>query len=74
MSKDRNPLDLLGFSLDNLVPKDAKCRFVVDILSYLDLIKLYQRSSSQGNDAYDPMFLLSTCFMLITKQLRLLAH
>ena len=58
----RNRMDLLGFSLDDLVPKDAKCRFVVDIVSQLDLKELYNRYSNQGNDAFDPSIMLSTWF------------
>jgi transposase len=62
ISANRKQMDLLGFSLEDLVPKDAKCRFVVDFMSQLDLAQLYQRYSSQGNDAYDPSILLSTWF------------
>ena len=62
ITTNRNQMDLLGFSLDELVPKDAKCRFVVDIVSQLDLKELYNRYSNQGNDAFDPSIMLSTWF------------
>ena len=61
-SPDRNQTDLFGYSLNDFVPKDAKCRFVVDIVSKLDLTELYQRYSSQGNDAFDPAMMLSAWF------------
>ena len=62
LSTDRSQLDLFGYSLNDFVPKDAKCRFVVDIVSKLDLTELYHRYSSQGNDAFDPAMMLSTWF------------
>ena len=62
ITTDRNQMNLLGFSLDDLVPKDAKCRFVVDIVSQLDLEELYNRYSNQGNDAFEPSVMLSTWF------------
>lgn len=62
MSTDRHQSDLFGYSLNDFVPKDAKCRFVVDIVSDLNLTELYSRYSSQGNDAFDPSMMLSTWF------------
>jgi len=62
ISTDRNQMDLLGYSLDDFVPKNAKCRFVIDIVSKLDLNNLYNRYSTQGNDAFDPAIMLSTWF------------
>lgn len=62
ISTDRNQMDLLGYSLNDLVPKDAKCRFVADIVSQLDLSELYHRYSSQGNYAFEPSIILSTWF------------
>lgn len=62
ISHDPNQLDLIGFRLNDLVPKDAKCRFIVDIVSQLDLKELYDRYSSQGNDAFDPSPMLCTWF------------
>lgn len=59
---NRNQLDLLGFSINDFIPQDAKCRFIVDIVSKLDLCKLYHCYSSQGNDAFDPSIVLSTWF------------
>ncbi len=59
---NRKQLDLFGYSFDDFVPRDAKCRFIVDIVSKLDLSALYQRYSHQGNDAFDPAVMLSTWF------------
>ncbi len=62
ITTDRNQMNLLGFSLDDLVPKNAKCRFIVDIVSQLDLKDLYNFYSTQGNDAFEPSNMLSTWF------------
>ncbi|RKY88010.1 IS1182 family transposase, partial [candidate division KSB1 bacterium] len=62
ISADRKQIDLLGYSLDDFVPSNAKCRFVVDIVSRLDLTELYNRYSSQGADAFDPSIMLATWF------------
>ncbi|MEE9119273.1 MAG: IS1182 family transposase [Calditrichia bacterium] len=62
ISADRNQTDLLGYSLDDFVPQESKCRFVVDLISKLNLSDLYNRYSDQGNDALDPAVLLTSWF------------
>lgn len=59
---DRSQLGLLGYSIDELVPVDSKCRFVTSIVSHLNLHELYNRYSDQGNDAFDPGIMLATWF------------
>lgn len=59
---DRRQQKLIGYCLSDFVSKDDKSRFVVDIVSKLDLTELYNRYSSQGNDSYDPKTLLATWF------------
>jgi len=59
---DRNQIDLLGYSLDDFVPPDAKCRFVIDLVSHLDLSALYSQYSPKGADAFDPSLMLATWF------------
>jgi transposase len=59
---DRSQLGLLGYSIDELVPVDSKCRFITSIIAHLDLRELYNRYSDQGNDAFDPGILLATWF------------
>ena len=61
-NNNRNQLDLLGYSLNDFVPMNAKCRFVVDLVMQLDLSVLYARYSNQGNDAYEPSAMLATWF------------
>jgi transposase len=56
-NNNRNQLDLLGYSLNDFVPMNAKCRFVVDLVNQLDLSALYGRYSNQGNDAFEPSML-----------------
>jgi len=48
ISADRKQIDLLGYSLDDFVPSNAKCRFVVDIVSRLDLTELYNSVQFTG--------------------------
>jgi len=62
ISNDRKQIDLLGYCLDDFVSKDAKCRFVVDLLSRLDLRLLYDQYSAKGADAFDPSTMLATWF------------
>ena len=62
ITSDRNQLNLLGYSLDDFVPPDAKCRFVARVVSELDLSKLYDDYSIQGNDAFEPSIMLATWF------------
>ena len=59
---DRRQQKLIGYCLSDFITKDDKSRYIVDIVSKLDLTELYNRYSSQGNDAYDPKALLATWF------------
>ena len=63
---DREQQVLFGYSLDEFVPADAKCRFVVDLVSELDLRPLYADYSDQGGDAFDPGMMLATWFFALT--------
>ena len=63
VSKDRNQTHIIGFSLDEFVPKDAKCRFVVSLVNELNLKELYSRYSNQGNPAFEPSTMLATWFL-----------
>jgi hypothetical protein len=48
IAADRNPLSLFGYSLDDFVSADAKCRFVVEVVGRLDLAELYGDYSPQA--------------------------
>ena len=63
LSKDRNQTNIIGYSLDEFVPKDAKCRLVVSLVNELNLKELYNRYSNQGNPAFEPSSMLSTWFL-----------
>jgi transposase len=63
LSKDRNQTQIIGYSLDDFVPKDAKCRLVVSLVNELNLKNLYNRYSNQGNPAFDPSAMLATWFL-----------
>jgi transposase len=60
--KTANRSDLDSISILDQLPSNDKCRFIVDIVSRLDLSSLYACYSSQGGDAYDPAILLATWF------------
>ena len=62
MSSNRFQMDLLGYSINDFAKTDKKCRFVVDIVSKLDLGELYARYSDQGADSYAPDIMLGTWF------------
>jgi len=62
IAANRNQMSLFGYSLDDFVPAEAKCRFVVRVVRELDLSGLYGDYSPQGGDAYDPATLLATWF------------
>jgi transposase len=62
ITKDRKQLNLIGYCLDDFVEQKAKCRFVVQLVSELNLQALYDQYSDQGNDAFDPEIMLATWF------------
>lgn len=59
---DRSQLNLLGYSISEFASSDKKIRFIVDIVSRLDLSSLYTRYSDQGGDSYAPDMMLSLWF------------
>ena len=62
ITNSQNQLHLFGYTLSDLVPKNAKCRLVLDLVKKLKLKKLYHRYSSQGNYAYEPSIMLAIWF------------
>jgi transposase len=62
ITNNREQISFIGYSLDDFVSKDAKCRFVAQLVSELDLQGLYDGYSEQGNDAFDPETMLGTWF------------
>lgn len=63
ITNNHNQMHLFGYSLNELVPKDAKSRFVLSLIKQLNLKKLYNRYSSQGNPAFEPSTMLATWFL-----------
>jgi len=59
---DRSQQDLFGYRISDFAKSDAKSRFIVDIISNLDLTTLYQRYSDQGGDSYAPEMMLGLWF------------
>ena len=62
ITNDQNQLHMFGYCLSDLVPKNAKCRLVLNLVKRLKLKKLYHRYSSQGNHAYEPSVMLAIWF------------
>jgi transposase len=62
VTKNREQMSLIGYSLDDFVEQNAKCRFVVQLVSELNLEAMYSDYSEQGNDAFDPEIMLATWF------------
>jgi len=61
-SINRNQMNLLGYCVDDFVPPGSKCRFVVDLVSALDLSALYARYSDKGAEGKEPSAMLATWF------------
>ena len=59
---NRSQLSLFRHSMDERLPEGDKCRFVVHLVSRLDLERLQSRYSPQGNDAFPPEIMLATWF------------
>ncbi len=62
ITSSREQMNFIGYSLEDFVEPNAKCRYVVQLVSELDLQELYNQYSEQGNDAYDPEIMLATWF------------
>ena len=63
ISADRGQLDMLGYSIDELVEEDCQSRQIVSIVEQLDLSGLYADYSTQGGDAMDPTIMLAVWFL-----------
>jgi len=68
ISNDRNQNNLIGYCLDDFVPKDAKCRLIVNLVKELNLKKLYRGYSNQGNPAFEPSTMLATWFLAYSER------
>jgi transposase len=63
ITADREQSIIFGFSLDEFVEKDSKCRYILKVIDKLDLRELYSRYSNQGAEAYEPKLILATWFL-----------
>jgi transposase len=62
ISANRSQSHLFGYSLDDFVSADSKCRHIVRWVERLDLSAVYADYSDQGGDAFDPRTMLATWF------------
>jgi transposase len=63
ITADRKQMELLGYSVDELVELTSRPRFIVDLVDQLDLKEVYDSYSDQGGDALEPSILLATWFL-----------
>ncbi len=59
---DRTQQDIFGYSISDFAKTDSKSQFIAEIISRLDLSKLYCRYSAQGGDSYAPDIMLGLWF------------
>ena len=59
---NRDQFDMLGYCLEDFVPEEAKCRYIIELINRLDLDPLVDRYSVQGADSFDPALMLATWF------------
>ena len=62
IQSDRSQQDLFGYRISDFAKSDAKSKFIAEIISRLDLAKLYNRYSDQGGDSYSPDMMLGLWF------------
>jgi len=62
ISSNRAQTDLLGYRIDDFAKSDKKSRFVIDLVTRLDLKELFARYSDQGGDSYSPDMMLALWF------------
>jgi len=63
LGTDPSQVILFQTTLDERIPKDAKCRFITKLVQKLDLTPLYSRYSHLGTNAVNPSALLATWFL-----------
>jgi len=59
---DREQVSFMPHDLNDWLPEDHLARFVVDIVSKMDLRQVYSTYSGKGSTPYDPKLLLSLIF------------
>ena len=62
ISNDRSQQSFIGYTIDDFAKSDEKSRFVIQIISRLDLKTLFARFCDQGGDAYSPEMMLALWF------------
>ena len=59
---DRNTLYLMPPSIQDWLPENHLARFIVDVISHLDVRSLENAYAGRGSDAYSPRMLLALLF------------
>jgi transposase len=63
MGTNRSQINLINTTLDERLPQNAKCRFIVKLVEKLNLTPLLCRYSHLGTNAISPSALLATWFL-----------
>lgn len=63
ITAERGQWDIIGFSIDDFVEEDSKCRYIVRLIDSLDLRDLYSNYKGQGAESYDPKIMLAIWFL-----------
>ncbi|MCU7522551.1 MAG: IS1182 family transposase [Ignavibacteria bacterium] len=63
ITAERVQRDIIGFSIDDFVEEDSKCRYIVRLIDKLDLKDLYSNYKGQGAASYDPKIMLAIWFL-----------
>lgn len=62
IGSSRDQISFMPHDLNDWLPEDHLARFVVDIVSKMDLSQVYSSYSGKGSTPYDPKLLLSLIF------------
>lgn len=70
INSNRSQTDLIGYHISDFAKTDGKSRFVLDMVSRLDLKDLFSRYSDQGGDSYAPDMMLALWFFAYCNGIR----
>ena len=59
----REQVSVMPYDLNEWLPEDHLARFVVELVSKMDLRQVYSSYSGKGSTPYDPKLLLSLIFL-----------
>lgn len=63
----RKQITLYPKTIDEIIPEDDICRFIIKIVDRLDTDEIDNKYSNLGQNAYNPKMMLSLLFYSYTK-------